>query len=83
MALKAAFSRPLAALMHHRYQQWLRRPVATQKRVLASLISQAHATAFGRDHELSSVSKPSDLASQVPVRDYEALNPYFQLVQEG
>ncbi|MBC6606575.1 GH3 auxin-responsive promoter family protein [Hymenobacter sp. BT188] len=83
MALKAAFSRPLAALLHHRYQQWLRRPVATQKRVLASLISQAHSTAFGRDHELSSVSKPSDLASQVPVRDYEALNPYFQRVQEG
>ncbi len=83
MALKAAFSRPLAALLHHRYQQWLRRPVATQKRVLASLISQAHATAFGRDHELVSISSSNDLARQVPVRDYEALSPYFHRVQEG
>ncbi|QIL75719.1 GH3 auxin-responsive promoter family protein [Hymenobacter sp. HDW8] len=83
MALKAAFSRPLAALLHHRYQQWLRHPVATQKRVLAGLISQAHATAFGRDHELVSISSSNDLARQVPVRDYEALSPYFQRVQEG
>jgi hypothetical protein len=83
MALKAAFSRPLAALLHHRYQQWLRRPVATQKRVLMNLIGQAQATAFGRDHDFGSIGGGADLASQVPVRDYEALAPYFQRVQQG
>jgi hypothetical protein len=83
MALKAAFSRPLAAILHHRYQQWLRRPIATQKRVLEDLISQARVTAFGRDHDFGTINTAADLARQVPVRDYEALNPYFKRVQEG
>ncbi|MGY2131627.1 GH3 family domain-containing protein [Hymenobacter sp. HD11105] len=83
MALKAAFSRPLAAILNHRYQQWLRRPVATQQRVLETLVHTAQRTAFGRDHDFSSINTASDLANQVPVRDYEALSPYFQRVQEG
>ncbi|QDA61015.1 GH3 auxin-responsive promoter family protein [Hymenobacter jejuensis] len=83
MGLKSALSRPLAAFVHHRYQQWMRQPVATQQRVLTSITSEADRTAFGRDHDFPSIASHADLVRQVPIRDYEALVPYFNRVKAG
>ena len=83
MGIKSGLSRPLAAYVVHRDRQWQRDPAGTQRRLLRQLGATAAATAFGRDHELAAVGHPADLARQVPVRDYEALKPYFDRTQAG
>ena len=83
MGLKSALSRPLAAYVVHRDQKWQRDPMGTQLRLLEKLTAAAASTAFGRAHDLGRVRTPIDLTRQVPVRDYEALKPYFDRTQAG
>ena len=83
MGLKSALSRPFAAYVVHRDQKWQRDPVGTQLRLLEKLSAAAASTAFGRAHDLGRVRTPIDLTRQVPVRDYEALKPYFDRTQAG
>ena len=83
MGLKSVLSRPLAAFVAARYRQWQRDPVGTQHRLLQTLTTTAGGTAFGRAHELAAVQNPAGFATRVPVRDYEALKPYFDRTQAG
>jgi hypothetical protein len=83
MGLKATLSRPLAAYTVHRYQQWQRQPAATQLRLLRELTRTAAGTAFGQAHNLGLAPTPLAFAKQVPIRDYEALKPYFDRVKAG
>ncbi|MDJ0364031.1 GH3 auxin-responsive promoter family protein [Hymenobacter sp. H14-R3] len=83
MGIKAALSRPLAAYTLHRYRQWQRNPAAAQRRLLGELARTAASTAFGRAHDLAAVRTPADLAARVPIRDYEALKPYFDRMKAG
>lgn len=83
MGLKSVLSRPLAAYITRQYAQWQQDPVGTQQRILRELLTQGARTAFGRDHHLASALTAQDLAARVPVRDYEALSPYFQRVKTG
>ena len=83
MGLKSALSRPLAAYVVHRDQKWQRDPVGTQLRLLEKLTAAAASTAFGRAHDLGRVRTYIDLTRKVPVRDYEALKPYFDRTQAG
>jgi hypothetical protein len=81
MGLKSALSRPLASFITSRYQKWQHDPIGTQQRVLRTIVSKASATAFGRDHDFGAIQSAQDLARLVPVRDYEALSPYFERVK--
>ena len=83
MGLKSTLSRPLAAYIVRQYAQWQHDPIGTQQRVLRGLLAQGARTAFGRDHCLHNARTAQDLAWQVPVRDYEALKPYFERVKAG
>ena len=73
----------MAAYIVHRDQQWRQHPAATQLQLLRQLTATAAQTAFGRDHDLGTIQTPTQLAAQVPVRDYEALAPYFDRVKAG
>ena len=84
MGLKSALSRPLAAYIVHRDLKWQRDPVGTQLRLLEQLTAEtAGFTAFARDHDVAAFSDHADFIKQVPVRDYEALKPYFDRTQAG
>lgn len=83
MGLKATLSRPLAAYTVHRYRQWQQRPAVTQLALLGQLTRTAAGTALGRAHDLVAVRTPADFAARVPIRDYEALKPYFDRVKAG
>jgi hypothetical protein len=83
MGIKAVLSRPLAAYTVHRYRQWQQRPAATQLALLRELTRTAASTAFGRAHDLAAVQTPADFVARVPIRDYEALKPYFDRVKAG
>ena len=83
MGLKSTLSRPLAAYIARQYAQWQQDPIGTQQRVLRELLAQGARTVFGRDHSLAGARTAQDLARLVPVRDYEALKPYFERVKAG
>jgi hypothetical protein len=83
MGLKSILSRPLAAYIVSRYQQWQQDPVAAQQHVFRRLLEKGKGTAFGRDHHFTEIKTPADFARWVPVRDYEALAPYFNRVKAG
>ncbi|GAB3235628.1 GH3 auxin-responsive promoter family protein [Hymenobacter seoulensis] len=83
MGLKSTLSRPLAAYVVRQYQQWQQDPLGTQHRVFQKLLAQGTRTAFGRDHHFEGIRTHQDFAWQVPVRDYEALSPYFNRVKAG
>ena len=81
--MKAFLSRPLAAYTVRRYRQWQARPAAIQLRLLQTLVGVGAGTAFGRAHDLGAIRTAADFAARVPIRDYEALRPYFDRVKAG
>ena len=83
MGLKAVLSKPLAAYVHYRNQQWIARPAQTQQKVLSQLARKAAGTAFGQEHRFADVQNHADFVDAVPVRDYEELLPYVSRIKSG
>src|SRR5687767_6892762 len=83
MGIKAALSKPFAAWVVSRTNRWKKDAVASQERVLKSLIAKARATSFGKDHKFDEIKSYDDFKRNVPVRDYEDLRPYIERVVEG
>ncbi|WP_179349429.1 GH3 auxin-responsive promoter family protein [Winogradskyella pacifica] len=82
-SFKAALSKPFAKYVAKRIQKWSSKPVETQQKVFEHLISNAKQTAFGKDHNFSTISSYADFQSNVPIRDYEDLKPYVERVVAG
>lgn len=83
MGIKAALSKPFAALVVFQTNRWKKNAVAAQERVFRKLIRDAEKTVFGREHQFSKIKSYHDFKSNVPVRDYEDLKPYIERVVEG
>lgn len=61
----------------------LQDPAAAQQRRLEVILGHVAATAFGREHGLSAVRTPADLAAAVPVRTHAQLKPWLDRVAAG
>lgn len=83
MGLKSWLSKPIAKWAMKRFYRAYDRPVESQLNVMKTLVEEASNTAFGRDHDFSSIQSHADFAARIPVRDYEALKEYIQRVKEG
>lgn len=83
MGLKAALSKPFAALVVKGINKWKKNAVAAQKETLTQLVDAAKDTVFGRDHGFDKIKNYDDFKRQVPVRDYEELRPYIDRVVTG
>jgi hypothetical protein len=83
MGIKAALSKPLAAYTHYRDQKWMREPEKAQEAIFQQILKQAGNTVFGKDHGFANIKTHADYIKAVPVRDYEALKPYFDRVKNG
>lgn len=83
MKIKAALSIPYAKFICKKIDQWKNNAVETQQQVLQDLIAKAQHTAFGKDHDFSSIANYEDFKSRVPVKDYEALKPYVERIKKG
>jgi phenylacetate-coenzyme A ligase PaaK-like adenylate-forming protein len=83
MGLKAALSKPFAALVVRGVNRWKRNAVAAQQETMLQLVDAAKDTAFGTDHQFSSIKNYEDFKKHVPVRDYEELRPYIDRVVAG
>jgi hypothetical protein len=83
MGLKAALSKPFAAIVNIRINKLRKNAVALQQKNFLALIAQAKNTAFGIDHRFSGIKTYEDFKKQVPIRDYEDLRPYIDRVTNG
>jgi hypothetical protein len=83
MGLKAALSKPFAALIVKGINKWKYNAVAAQQNTFTNLIGKAANTAFGKDHQFAEIKTYADFKKLVPVRDYEALRPYIDRVVAG
>ena len=83
MSVKAYFALLFAKQIYIKTQKWAQNPVETQQKVFRDLINQATKTQFGKDHNFNKISSFQDFQKQVPIRDYEALKPYIDLVVQG
>ncbi len=83
MKIKSILAKPYAKAIQKRVYKWASNPVKTQEKVFNKLIQQAKETTFGEEHQFSTISSYDDFKKQVPVRDYEALQPYIKLILAG
>ena len=82
-SLKSALAKPFAKTVKKSVLKWANNPIETQEKVFQHLISEAVNTQFGKDHDFISINTHEDFVKRVPVRDYEALKPYVELVVAG
>jgi len=83
MGIKAALSKPFAAIVNSRLNKLRQNAVALQQKTFQHLIATAQSTAFGIDHHFSQISRYDDFKKNVPIKDYEQLRPYIDRVTKG
>jgi hypothetical protein len=83
MSIKAFAAKLFAKHIHKKTQKWAQNPVETQQKVFNELIQKAKETQFGKDHAFGLIKSHTDFVQKVPVRDYEGLKPYVDLVVKG
>lgn len=83
MGLLSLISRPLAAITAASIRSWSRKGVQVQEKTFHRLIAKAAGTSFGKDHHFERIRSYEDFKQHVPVRDYEALSPYWERIKQG
>lgn len=83
MSIKSFFAIPFAKQATKQVYKWANNPHKTQEKVFKKLIASAKNTAFGKDHDFSSIKNYEDFKSRVKVQDYEGLRAYVDRVVEG
>lgn len=83
MSFKSFAARLFARNVVRKNQKWIDDPINTQKKVFKKLISTAIKTKFGKDHDFVAIASYGDFVQKVPIRDYEQLKPYVELIKQG
>ena len=83
MGVKAALSKPFAAIVNSRLNKLRKNAVALQQKTFQHLMAKAQNTAFGADHHFGQINTYDDFKKHVPIRDYEQLRPYIDRVTKG
>jgi len=83
MGLKAALSKPFAALVNRRLDKLRHNAVELQQKTFEYLIAAAKDTAFGKTHRFNEIKSYEDFKQNIPVNDYEDLRPYIDRVTKG
>ncbi len=83
MGLKAALSKPFAAIINYRLNKVRKNAVPLQQKTFEYLVSKAKNTAFGKTHHFEGIKTYDDFKKNVPVYDYEDLRPYIERVTNG
>jgi len=83
MGFRSVLAKPFAAYIAKQTEEWSSKPVFYQQKVLDSLLAGGKETRFGMDHGFVDITDHEDFKKQVPIRDYEALRPYFEKILQG
>ena len=83
MKWKSLLAKPLARYVAARERRSASNALLHQRTILSKLLRAVEGTAFGRDHGLHRGMTATEFRLAVPVRDYEALQPWIQRTVEG
>lgn len=83
MGWKSTLLRPFARYVARSIDRWAATPLAAQERVFRNLMQNVARTRFGQDHQLTPTTTYNTFREQVPIRDYEGLKPYVELIKQG
>ncbi|WP_428329561.1 GH3 auxin-responsive promoter family protein [Mucilaginibacter sp.] len=83
MGLKAALSKPFAAIVNSQLNKLRKNAVDLQQKTFEYLVSQGKNTSFGKTHRFDLIKTYDDFKKSVPVYDYEDLRPYIDRVTHG
>ena len=81
--IKSFLSLIFARHIFKKNQAWKKNPVAFQKKTMLQLIERAKKTKFGEDHSFEKIKTHEDFQNNIPIRDYEGLSNYIDLIKEG
>ena len=83
MNYKSLLARPFANVIHNSIRKGMMHAVQHQELIFKNLVKQGAKTQFGRDHQLAASMEYNAFAQAVPIRDYEMLKPYIELIKAG
>ena len=83
MALKTFFGYYFAKYIVKKNNSWIKNAVKSQDKQRKFIIDRAKNTKFGKEHNFSKISNYEDWKKFVPIKDYEGLRPYIDLVISG
>lgn len=81
--IRSFLSKPFAAYINRLDKKWASQPQISQNNVLKYLVENSRLTKFGLDHKFSHIQNYQDFKDHVPIRDYEGLKPYIELIKQG
>ena len=80
---KSLLANPFAKMVHYRLQKEAKNAVKDQQSILNQLIKIGQRTVFGKYHGLDKVSDYASFKQAIPIRDYEGLKSYIEMVKKG
>jgi GH3 auxin-responsive promoter len=83
MKIKSFLAKPYASIIHSKVRKGMATAVADQLAVMQYLVKNGARTFFGKEHHLQAVKTYEDFKKAVPIRDYEAFQPYIEKIKSG
>ncbi len=83
MKIKSTLAKPFAKYIYNKIKKGMTTAVADQEKIFQYLIKSAKNTEFGKQHSFDKITTHSQYTTAVPIRDYEMLKPFIELVKQG
>jgi hypothetical protein len=83
VSFKSRLLKPIAKRTARSIARWSAEALTAQESVFQHLIKKGGKTAFGQEHSFNKIKTFEDFKSQVPIRDYEAIKPWIELIKKG
>ena len=83
MALKPFLGYLFAKYIVKKNSSWIKNPIKSQEKQRDYILKHAKNTQFGKDHNFSKIFDYEDWKKSIPIRDYEGLREYIDLVVKG
>ena len=83
MDLKSLLAKPFAQYIYNKIKKNMANALADQQAIFQNLIKKAQNTEFGKAHHFNEILTYEDYVNNVPIRDYEQIKNYIELIKEG
>jgi len=83
MKIKSFLAKPFASYIYKGIRKGMTTAIPDQENILKNLIKVGRNTEFGKQAGFSKVNTYDEFKQAVPIRDYEDMKPFINLVKEG
>ena len=81
--MRKFLAKVFAVYIYYKNRKWIHNPIEYQKKTFKKLINKASVTKFGIEHNFNKIKSYKDYKDKVPVRDYEQIKPYIDIIIAG